>query len=408
MAKPQLYCPGPDADLRDVAAVVGIGETDYAFDYGTSRQRKSEPEFDIEARLALTAFERALADAGLHRKDIDGLGVAYGGSEPAALAKAADGLGIRPKHVFKTPIITSGVVPLAVQDLMAGKCDTIALVYSAPLRSMRRVFGGDAVPSGGGPSTYYYYHPWGWSSQAAHWALMFQRYRAKYGATEADLGAIAVSQREKARRNDNAIMRDPITIDDYLSSRYIVQPLHLFDMCLVNDGGVCIILRRKEMAEGLRHVPISVSGWGTAHIPYNKLRYMAYEMMRPQFQESGRQAFEMAGFSADDVNHFEGYDASSTFLLHQVEGYGFVPEGEGLTRWKDGYMDLEGTLPVNTSGGMLSESYMQGWNHIVEAVRQLRHDAGPRQQSREATVAMVSQSVTDQAFPVIYSRGDLR
>jgi acetyl-CoA acetyltransferase len=399
-----MNCPAPDRELRNAAAVVGVGDTDYAFDYITARQRDSEPKHDIEARLAVTAFERALADAGLGRKDIDGLAVAFGAPEPAALAEVADTLGVRPRHLTKVSPITAGVIPLMVQALASGVCDTLAIIYSAPMRSVRRVFGGDGSPSG--PTTYYYYHPWGWSSQAAHWALMYQHYQAKYGTSEADLGVVAIGLRENARLNENAIMRDPMTIDDYLSSRYIVRPMHLFDMCLVNDGAVCVILRRSDIADGLRQVPIYVSGWGTSHIPDDKFRHMVFELMQSQYQEAGRQALDMAGVSVEDIDHFQGYDASTNLLIHQIEGYRFVPPGEALSHWADGYMSLAGRLPVNTSGGQLSESYMQGWGHIVEAVRQLRGVCGARQQSRDASVAMVALSTTDEAFPVIYSRGD--
>jgi acetyl-CoA acetyltransferase len=406
-----LYVPfEPDRELSGTAAIVGVGNTDYGFDYEVSRKRPEPPRHNLADRLAITAFERALADSGLRRADIDGLGVSYGlawkTSPDHDPAFVADLLGIRPSFVEPTFLLNAGVIPRAVATLASKKIDTYALIYSGAMRSVRQTFGGDAQMSG--PSSYYYYHPWGWSSQAGHWALMFTHYMGKYGATEADLGAVAVDLREKARLNENAIMRDPLTIEGYLNSRYVVSPMHLLDLCLVSDGAVCVILRRSEMAEGLRHVPILVSGWGRAEIPdqSDKFHIMVAEGLSPLYQEAGRQALEMAGVALTDIDHFEGYDASTILLVLQLEGYGFIPRGEGLARWKDGHMSLGGTLPVNTSGGLLSEAYMQSWNHVVEAVRQLRHVNGPRQVA-DASISMTSLSTTNQSFPMILSRGDI-
>ncbi len=142
-----------------------------------------------------------------------------------------------------------GMMPFqnALEALAAGACRTMAIVHSLPSRAIGRNYGGQTY-SGSGRDSYYYYHPWGWSSQAAHWALMFTYYAATYGATEADLGEVAVTVRSHAGRNENAIMRTPMTIDDYLASRYIVRPMRLFDLCLVNDGAVCVILTDRDRA----------------------------------------------------------------------------------------------------------------------------------------------------------------
>jgi acetyl-CoA acetyltransferase len=399
----------PDSELSGAAAIVGVGDTDYAFDYTVSRTREGPPQHDVGDRLAVTAFERALGDSGLRRGDIDGLGVAYGlgwanqaNPDPGHVA---DVLGIRPNLVQKLSPINAGVIPSIVETLADARCDTFAFVYSAPMRSIRQIFGGDAQTRG--PLTYYYFHPWGWSSQAAHWALMFTHYQAKYGVTEADLGAVAVDLREKARRNENAIMRAPLSIDDYLGSRYVVAPMHLLDMCLVNDGAVCLILRRRDMAQMLRHVPVLISGWGHGAVHEAKFDNMVVEGLYPQYQYAAGQALAMAGISVTDVDHFEGYDAATIHLALQVEGYGFVPRGEALSRWREGYMSVGGKLPTNTSGAMLSESYMQGWSHLVEAVRQLRHIYGssPRQVA-DATISMTSLATTDEAFPMVLRRGD--
>jgi acetyl-CoA acetyltransferase len=401
-----MKIPQADRDLSNKVAIVGVGESDYGFDYATSRERESPPEYDLADRLALTALERALADSGLSRKDIDAVGFCYfildyAGMQPMG---RADALGLRPKHAAKMIPLMAGVIPEATVALAEKRYDTFALIYSAPMRSVRRAFGGEAENYG--PTSYWYYHPWGWSSQAAHWALKCQYYMARFGFTEKDLGAVAVTLRENAVLNENAVMREPITINDYLNSRYVVKPLHLLDMCLVSDAAICIILKRTEDTEPAQ-APVLVSGWGSADAEEggDLFQHMVVEALRPQYQEAARQALDMAGLSIKNVQHFEGYDAASIHLINQIEGYGLVPEGEALGYWQDGYMRRDGQLPVNTAGGMLSEAYTQGWNHVAEAVRQLRHRAGDRQ-AGDISVAMTSLSDVHGGYPQIFTRGD--
>src|ERR1019366_6826833 len=114
-----------------------------------------------------------------------------------------------------------------------------------------------------------------------------------YGATEADLGSVAVQLRENAMANANAVMSAPMSIEDYLASRYIVKPLHLFDICMVNDGAVCLIVRRADMARDMPHTPVLVTGWGEARVRSNKMHTLIRERLRPQFDEAGGQALGM-------------------------------------------------------------------------------------------------------------------
>jgi hypothetical protein len=194
-------------------------------------------------------------------------------------------------------------------------------------------------------------------------------------------------------------MRTPLSIDDYMSSRYIVRPMHLFDMCLVNDGGVCVILRRRDMAADGPHTPVLIAGWGAAEIHNRKFHYMVEERLRVQMEEAGKQARDMAQIDIDDVDHFQGYDASTIHLVNQVEGYGFAKPGEGLELFSG-----NGHLPINTAGGLLSEAYMHAWNHIVEATVQLRHEAAQRQVEGIQT-SWFSMATTQSVEPIIFVRG---
>jgi acetyl-CoA acetyltransferase len=210
--------------------------------------------------------------------------------------------------------------------------------------------------------------------------------------------------RQNAMRNPNAVMQSPLSLQQYLDSRYIVRPLHLFDLCVVNDGAVCLIVRRADMARDLPHKPVLVAGWGEAKVKNNKMHAMVRERLAPVMQEAGAQALTMAGLPLSDIQHFEGYDASSIHLINQIEGFGFTAPGTGLAFCQDGQMAVGGRLPVNTSGGNLSGSYMHGWSQIVEVVRQLRHEAGAWQIA-DIQASMSALVQTDQAHPLIFTRG---
>jgi acetyl-CoA acetyltransferase len=233
--------------------------------------------------------------------------------------------------------------------------------------------------------------------------MIFSHYQSLYGATEQDLGAVAVQLRRNARCDPNAVMQTPMTIDDYVHSRYIVRPLHLFDLCLVNDGAVCLIVSRADRARDLPHTPVAVAGWGEAKVGGNKLQALVRERLRPELQAAGRQALQMAGLELSDIGHLEAYDPATIHLINQLEGYGFVAAGEGLEFCKRGELAVGGAMPVNTNGGMLSGSYMHGWNLVAEVTRQLRHEAGQRQIAG-LNASLFSLAQTDQVHPIVFTR----
>jgi acetyl-CoA acetyltransferase len=398
------HVPAPARALSRRAAIVGVGETDYHLDYQAARARTPGYELPTPEGLASTAFERALADAGLQRADIDGLAVSfiYGGPNAQAMAEL---VGLRPRYLVENAGIMAGPLQVVCTDIAAGKCDTVVMIYAAASRAIGRQYGGRTYDGGERtPPSYYYFHPWGWSSQAAHWAFIFSHYQATYGATEQDLGSVAMQLRRNALSNPNAVMQSPMSIDDYMNSRYIVRPLHLFDLCLVNDGAVCLIVSRADRARHGPHTPVEVAGWGESKVVHHKLHYLVRERLRPQMQVAGLQALQMAGLQLSDIGHLEAYDPSTIHLVNQLEGYGFVAPGEGLEFCKSGGMAVGGQLPVNTNGGMLSGSYMHGWNLVAEVVRQLRHEAG-RQQIAGLQASMFSLAQTDQVHPMVFTRG---
>ncbi|MCB2079202.1 MAG: thiolase family protein [Novosphingobium sp.] len=397
--------PAASRDLSRKAAIVGVGETDYHQDYLAERAKVPGYESPTVETLSLKAFERALADCGLTRDDIDGLSVSFtfGGPEPREMAEL---LGVKPDYCEANGNIMAGPLPVVSTAIAEGKADTVAMIFCVASRSLGRQFGGSDEFSGEAvPTSYYYFHPWGWSSQAAHWALIFSHYAAIYGKREEDLGEVAVQVRKHAMTEPNAVMQKPMTIADYMASRYVVRPLHLFDICLVNDGAVCLIVRRADLAKDMPHDPVLVAGWGESKIRDSKMHMLVRERLRPQLQDASKQAFDMAGLGLSDIGHFEGYDAGTIHLIDQVEGFGFAPEGTGLDFCRAGEMTLGGRIPTNMAGGNLSGSYMQGWSQVAEVVRQLRHEAGARQiEGLQASLSAVVQ--TDQAHPLVLVRGE--
>jgi acetyl-CoA acetyltransferase len=396
--------PPASRDLSRQAAIVGLGETDYGDDYRAARAKPEGYVPPTPESLASLAFERALDDSGLSRGDIDGLAVSYlyGGPSPQETAQL---LGLKPRHYMEVMGIMAGPLPQVCAAIASGQCDTIAVVYAVATRSIGRRFGGQGRgDEGGAPASYYYYHPWGWSSQGAHWAMTWQHYRHLFGRTEEDLGEVAMQLRRNAMLHPQAVMQAPMTITDYLGSRFIVKPLRLFDMCLVNDGAICLIVSRADKARDMAKTPVAIAGWGKSQVLSDKLDALVRRQLREHFQEAGAQALAMAGLSLSEIGHFEAYDAASMHLVNHIEGHGFAEPGAALDGFRAGDFGPGGRLPVNTAGGMLSGSYMHGWNHVAEIVRQLRHEAGPRQVPG-LTASMFSLAETDQVHPLILTRG---
>ena len=209
----------------------------------------------------------------------------------------------------------------------------------------------------------------------------------EYGTTHDHLGAIAVAFRKHAQLNPQAQMRQPMTLEDYHNSRWIVWPYHLLDCCLRSDGAVALIVTSAERARNLRQRPIYVMGMGRA----NNSRGPIYgnHMIELAAKESGAQAFGMAGINTGDIDVAQIYDCFTYIVLATLEDYGFCKKGEGGPFVSGGRLELGGELPTNTSGGMLSEGYVEGMLQIVEAVRQLRGKCGARQVP-DAEIAIVS------------------
>lgn len=382
--------------LRRAAAVVGVGNSDWSGDW--ARTRNGEQPSDAYG-YGMSAFNRALADACVSRDEIDGLIV----GPTTAYERLAEVLGVNPRWGGQADAVQS--VIQACSAIQSGLASVVALVYGNDQRSARVQYGGPAAMGGNVYLSYVYHAPWGLTSQGALYALAFQAYKEARGMTEAELGEVAVAERHWASLNPNAIMRKRITIDDYLNANYICQPLRLYDYCMINDGGVALIIAEAGRAKRMRPDPVYIEAVGRSDLNRGAttLEPRLTDFYLPAQQEAAAQLFDMAGIGPNDIDVFQVYDSFSVHLPWALEGYGYCALGDAGKFMREQGIGPGGALPTNTGGGHLCESYMQGWNHQIESVRQLRRECGKRQVA-DCRFVHYSSDVAGKAVSVIYSR----
>jgi acetyl-CoA acetyltransferase len=382
------------ASLSGIASVIGVGQTDWVGDH--ARVRAGEKPHDSYG-YAAQAFVSALADSGIDRAEIDGLIV----GPTTAYERVGELLGLDVRWGGQADAMTA--VMEACMAIHAGLASVVALVYGNDQRSAQINYGGPDAQGGAAFMAYVYHAPWGFTSQGALYAMMARRYMHERGMTEADLGEVAVAQRLAASRNPGALMRKPIGIDDYLASPFICEPLHLFDYCLINDGGVALIVAEADKARRIGRAPVSIRGVGRYDLNRGatSLEPRLLDFYHSAQKKVASQVFDMAALGPKDMDALQIYDSFSLHIPLALEGYGYCPVGDAGRYMRENGISLAKGLPVNTSGGHLSESYMQGWNHQIEAVRQVRGEAGERQIERCRHVHY-SSDVAGKAISIIY------
>lgn len=323
--------------------------------------------------LGVDAFKGALAQSGIARDRIDGLVTQMGqdGSQQMEPTRFGQMVGLNPR-VSGTLKYAAGGFSLAHACALieSGQANIVACCYATNQRTGRYRFETTPDP---------YSAPYGFLNPAGFAAFGFQRYLQKYGRLHDrdKIGAYALACRKHAQLNPIAFRREPMTWDDYLQDRWIVWPLRRSDVCLITDGGVCIIMADAEHARDLVEQPVYVRGYGRQ----DALRLFENEdhLLVPHMREAARRVREESGFGPSDIDALYIQDAHASVVPLTLEHYGFCGEGEALDFIQDGRIELGGALPINTHGGQMSEGYMVGWLHNVELFHQLRGRAGERQ-----------------------------
>jgi acetyl-CoA acetyltransferase len=334
--------------------------------------------------LTVEAIRRALEDAGLRKDDVDGLlinrsPVAIGETLDLDLQTIAGLRDLRLLNVLEGEGSSAGqMVQLASLAIQAGMADAVACVFAdTPLIEDASSGGAfaEAMSLTGLPG---FEEAYGLFGPPAAYALAARRHMHLYGTTHDQLGAIAVSNRKWASLNPDAVMREPITLEDHRNSRWVVEPFRLLDCAPPANGAVAVVVTSAERARHLRPPPVYVLGMGQGH-PGNPHRAPFENEVNTGARQASETAFGMASITVEDIDVCEFYDPFTYATLVTLEDYGFCEKGEGGPFVEDGRLEPGGELPTNTGGGQLSGYYMQGMTPISEAVIQVRGEAGERQ-----------------------------
>ncbi|HAP26841.1 MAG TPA: thiolase [Achromobacter sp.] len=355
--------------LRGQVAIAGVGHAGLGEAHGFT-------EMEVLAQAAA----RAVADAGLTMRDIDGLATCSSSATMWSMP-VAEYLGLKPRYIEATMLggssFVSHLLP-SVMALVSGQCNAVLVCYGSTQKTA--VFGrkeGVKARTLLDPQPFEY--PYSPLSPVTSYALAATRHMHQYGTTREQLAEVAVAARAWARLNPEAAMRDPLSIADVLASRPVSDPLTVRDCCLVSDGGGAYVMVRADRARQLKQPPVYVLGSATA--VWNRQISSMEDLTVTAAAESGKRALAMAGLTVADVDVAELYDAFTINTLLFLEDLGFCKKGEGGAFVQGGAIAPGGRLPVNTNGGGLSCVHpgMYGIFLVIEAVRQLRAQADERQ-----------------------------
>ena len=345
--------------LRGTAVIAGIGQTEFG------KLAGREP-----LSLNVEACRGALQDAGVPKDAVDAVFVKYPTSGFRSMygQTVAEALGIQPAigGVWdQGGAANVSMIGAAVMAIDAGQCDVALVTFADNPRSgtrqaYQRGWGDDAVH--------------GWFGTPAGYAMIAQRHMQEFGTTSEQLGAIAVACRRHGAANPAAQLRARITVDEHQQSRWIVEPLRRDDCCLISDGGAAVVVMSAKRARELGVAdPVPILGFGQGQTSWEVAQ-------RPSLTStaatvSAAKAFAMAGMTPADIDVAQIYDCFTITVLLTLEDYGFCAKGDGGKFVEDGNLEIGGGLPLNTSGGLLSETGMPGMQLVLEAVRQVRGTA---------------------------------
>ncbi|MER6556611.1 acetyl-CoA acetyltransferase [Streptomyces sp. NPDC001027] len=330
--------------------------------------------------LHAQAARRALADAGLGRETVDGF--ASAGLGTLAPVELADYLGLRPTWVDSTSVggATWEVMAAHAADaIAAGHANAVLLAYGATPRADIRAGRRSGTFAFGARGPLQFEAPYG-HTLIAKYAMAARRHMLQYGTTIEQLAEVAVQARANAALNPEAMFRTPVTVDEVLDGPVIADPFTKLHCCVRSDGGAAVLLAAEEYVRDCRTAPVWILGTGE-HVSHASMSEWEDFTVSPA-ATAGRLAFARAGLRPDEMDFAQIYDAFTYMTLVTLEDLGFCAKGEGGPFVEKGRLRVEGgALPVNTDGGGLSAQHpgMRGLFLLVEAVRQLRGEAGPRQ-----------------------------
>lgn len=334
-----------------------------------------------------SALRGSLRAAGLRPADIDGFSVASFTLFPDTAVGLTQHLGLCPRWLDNIPMGgASGVVALrrAARAVQAGDADIVACVagdtnHIDSFRNLLSSFSRFAQDAS---------YPYGFGGPNANFALLTDRYMQEYGATREDFGRICVAQRANALRNPNALMKKPLTLEQYLDARPIADPIALFDCVMPCAGSECFLVMSIEEAER-RNLPYAVIG-GT--IERHNAHAEDSVQLRGGWTLDVEELYAMAECSPDDIDLLQTYDDYPVISMMQIEDLGFCDKGGAPDFVRNRDLTISGDFPHNTSGGQLSAGQAGaagGFIGLVEALRQVLGTAGGTQVA-DATTAMVS------------------
>jgi acetyl-CoA acetyltransferase len=379
------------SSLKDKAAIVGIGATEFSKDSGRS-----------EMRLAVECVKAALQDAGIPPADVDGMVCFTAETNPEI--EIARNLGIGQLSFFSRIHhgggAGGGCIQQAAMAVATGVADVVVCYRAFNERSGHR-FGagvqGRALLANAESAHFSWYAPVGLLTPAQWVAMFARRIMHEYGVTSEDFGRVAVADRKHAATNPAAFFYgQPITLEDHQSSRWIVEPLHLLDCCQESDGGQALVVTSTERARDLPQAPAVIEAAAQGAGPQQQMMTSYYRESitgLPEMALVARQLYATAGIGPGDIQTAVIYDHFTPLVLPQLEAFGFCGEGEAKDFMSDGNIELGGRLPINTNGGQLGEAYIHGMNGIAEAVRQIRGTSANQVPDVEHVVATAGTGV---------------
>ncbi|MES2536954.1 MAG: thiolase family protein [Pseudomonadota bacterium] len=345
--------------MRGNVVIAGVGQTEFGKLPG-----RGTLSMNVEA------VRKALADAGIDKSMVDGLFVKFPTSSFEMMygQKLAESLGIVPRigGVWdQGGAANASMIGYAAMAIEAGQCEVAVVCFAddpktGSRQAYEKAWGDDSVH--------------GWFSTPAGYAMIARRHMGEFGTTSDQLGAIAVACRKHGATNPNAQLRKPLTLDEYRESRLIAAPLRRDDCCLVSDGGAAVVVMSAERARQLGIArPVPILGFGQGQTSWEVAQRP--DLTTTAAKLSAQTAFKMAGLAPKDIDVAQIYDCFTIAALMTLEAYGFCAKGEGGHFVEGGRIEIGGDLPINTAGGLLSETGMPGLQLVIEGVRQMRGEA---------------------------------